>query len=115
MYSGYRIVFDGAGSWNFGDDFTRNVVIFGVDNSSSSHAENRKNKFLVLVNGLTYGINGRFGSPETKFNINLSKENTKFRLSLHYNGDNNYLFVNGKEIFQFKADNKNVNFQLSFV
>ena len=40
----------------------------------------------------------------------LRKENTKFCLSLHYKGDNSYLFVNGKEIFKFKSDNKNVNF-----
>ena len=38
--SGYRIAFDGLGSWSFGNDFARNVVIFGVDNSSSSHADN---------------------------------------------------------------------------
>ena len=25
-------------------------------------------------------------------------------LSLHYNADNSYLFVNGKEIFELKAD-----------
>ena len=34
--------------------------------------------------------------------------------SLHYNGDNSYLFVNGKEIFKFKADIENVNFQTQF-
>ena len=33
VYSGYRIVFNGAGSWNFGHGFARNVVFFGVDNS----------------------------------------------------------------------------------
>ena len=30
-------------------------------------------------------------------------------MSLHYNADNSYLFVNGKEIFKFKAENKNIN------
>ena len=40
---------------------------------------------------------------------------TMFYLSLHYNADSSYLFVNGKEIFKFKAYNKNVNFQLNFV
>ena len=35
-------------------------------------------------------------------------------MSLHYNADNNYLLVNGKEIFKFKADNKNVNFPNQF-
>ena len=33
---------------------------------------------------------------------------------MHYNGDNGYLFVNGKEIFKFKAENKNVNFPTQF-
>ena len=35
-------------------------------------------------------------------------------MSLHYNGDSKYLFVNGKEIFKFKAGNKNVNFPTKF-
>ena len=103
MYSGYGIAFDEAASWNSGNDFARNVVIFGVDNSSSSH---HRNNFLVLGEGLTHCINGSFGSPKKKFNINFSKANRKFCLSLHYNDDNNYLFVNGKEIFKFKANNK---------
>ena len=51
---------------------------------------------------------------EKKFSINFTKANTKFCLSLHYNGDNSYLFVNGKEIFKFKAGNKNVNFPTQF-
>ena len=33
---------------------------------------------------------------------------------MHYNDDNSYLFVNGKEIFKFKSDNKNVNFPTQF-
>ena len=35
-------------------------------------------------------------------------------MNLHYNADNSYLFVNGKEIFKFKADNKNINFPTQF-
>ena len=35
-------------------------------------------------------------------------------MSLHYNADNSYLFVNGKEIFKFKADSKNINFPTQF-
>ena len=50
----------------------------------------------MLRKPLTYGINRSFGSPEKKFNINFTKANTKFRLSLHYSADNNYLIVNGK-------------------
>ena len=35
-------------------------------------------------------------------------------MSLHYNADNIYLFVNGKERIKSKANNKNVNFLIQF-
>ena len=47
-YNGRGIAFDGEGSWSFGKEFARNVIIFGVDNSSSSHTDNQKKNFLVL-------------------------------------------------------------------
>ena len=81
------IAFDGEGSWSFGNDFARNVIIFGVDNNSSSHTDNRKNNFLVLGEGPSQGINDSTGSAEKKISINFSKANTKYCLSLHYNGD----------------------------
>ena len=40
--------------------------------------------------------------------INFTKENTKFCLNLHYNGANNYLFVNGAEIIKFKAKDSEI-------
>ena len=98
IHSIYGIAFDGAGSWNFGNGLATNVVIFGANNSSSSCTDNLKNNFLLLGEGLTYGINGSFGEPEKKFNINFSKERPKFCFSLHYSEDNSYWFVNGKEI-----------------
>ena len=64
MYSSYGIAFDGKGTWSFGTDHARNVVSFDVENSSSSHADNCKSKFLVLGEGNTFGINGNFGAPE---------------------------------------------------
>ena len=68
----------------------------------------------MLCDGPTFGINGSSGSPGKKFSIDFSKTNTKFCLSLHYDADNSYLFVNEKEIFKFKIDNKNVNFPSQF-
>ena len=38
----------------------------------------------------------------------LLKENKKFCLSLHYNGANSYLFVNGTEIHNFKAKDSEI-------
>ena len=46
MYSVLRIAFDGEGSWNFGDDDAKNVVIFVVGNSSTFYCDNLKNKIL---------------------------------------------------------------------
>ena len=68
----------------------------------------------MLVEGPMYGINGSLGSPEKKLSISFNKAKTKFCLNLHYNHGNNYLFVNGKETFKFKADNKNVDFPTQF-
>ena len=54
------------GLWSFDNGFTRNVIIFGADNSSSFHSDNRKDNFLILGEGPTYSVNGSFGSPEKK-------------------------------------------------
>ena len=97
-YTSSGIAFDSAGFWSFDNETARNVMIFGVDNNSSSHVDSRKNNFLVLGEGPTFGINESFGSPEKRFTINFSKANTKFCVSLHYNADNSHLFDNGKEI-----------------
>ena len=40
--------------------------------------------------------------------LTLLKKNTKFCLSLHYNGANSYLFVNGTEIIKFKAKDSEI-------
>ena len=39
------------------------------------------------------------------YSPNLTVDNEIFRLRLHYNGDNSYLFVNGKKVTKFKAKN----------
>ena len=111
-YSGHGIEFDGAGSQSFGNDFTKNVVIFSDNNRSSS--DHRKNSFLVLGEGPANGFNDSVGTPEKKFRTNFTKGKKKFGLRLHQEGDSNYLFINGKKICTFKADNKNVNFPIQF-
>ena len=42
------------------------------------------------------------------YSINFTEHNKKFCLSLHYNGANSYLFVNGKEIHKFKAKDSEI-------
>ena len=105
MYSWYGIAFDGGSLWSFDNGTATNVIIFGVDSSSSS-LDNRKNNFLILSVSPTFGINEKSGLSEKTFSINFTKSNTKLYLSLHYNYDNSYLFINGKEIIKFKANDK---------
>ena len=87
--------FDGLGSWSFSNDFARNIVLFNVDNSSSCRADNGEINFLVLGKGPTDDITHNVGTAGKKI-ITFSKANTKNCLSLHYNGDNSYLFDNEK-------------------
>ena len=137
VHRGCGITCHGAGSWSLGNDFARYVVNFCFDNSLSSHADDCQSNFLVIGKGPTYGVHESFVSPEKKFSfkfgeahtkfclcllynhdniccIKFSKANTKLCLSFRYNNDNSYLFANGKEIYMFKSDNKNVNFPTQF-
>ena len=71
---------------------------------------------LILGDCPTYGINGSFGSPEKKFNINLTEANTKFCLSLHYNADNICLLMERKSLILNLTIKTTINpSQLSFV
>ena len=42
------------------------------------------------------------------YSINFTVTKKKFCLSLHNNGANNHLFVNGTEIFKFKAKDSEI-------
>ena len=70
--------------------------------SSSTNIDNRKKHILFLGKGPTQGLEHTL-SAEKMYSINFTEHNKKFCLSLHYNGPNSYLFVNGKEIHTFKA------------
>ena len=114
VYSGYGIASDELSSCSFGNDFAMNFITIGVNISASYHIDNSKNKFLLLGDVPSDEINDSIGAAEKKFRISFSKAKTELCLSLHYNCDNSYLFVNRKEIYKFKPDNKNVNFQTQF-
>ena len=102
-YSGYGIGFDRKGAFSFSNGFGKNVIIFGVDMSSSVHANNKTKNDLVLGKDFIQGLENTAIYAEKLYSINFTKTNTKFYLSLHYNGTNSYLFVNGTEIHKFKA------------
>ena len=110
-YKGYGICFDerselGHTITEGGHSHTtdaRNVLIFGADMSFSKYATNRANHIYLMGTGLTQGINDTTIYAEKNFYRNFTDFGKKFILSLHYNGDNSYLFVNGRQELKFKA------------
>ena len=107
-YFGYGIGFDRHGRFSSpGIGLGRNVIIFGVDMSSSTKIDNRKKDILTLGKGPTQGLRHTL-SAEKMYTINFTENFKKFSLSLHYNGANSYLFVNAKETHKFKAKDSEI-------
>ena len=110
-YKGYGICFDERSEFDHTiteGGFThttdvRNVLIFGADMSFSVHATNRANNIYVMGTGLTQGINDTTIYAEKNFYRKFTDFGKKFMLSLHYNGDDSYLFVSGRQELKFKA------------
>ena len=110
-YKGYGICFDERSK--FGHTITeggfahttnaRNVLIFGAGMSFSIHRTNRANQIYVLGDVFTQGIHDTTLYVEKKYFRNFTEPNVKFVLSLHYNGDDSYLFVNGRQELKFKC------------
>ena len=103
-YEGYGICFDGESSFCCGNRIdAKNLIIFGVNNSNSSHSTNKTQNIYVLGKDFVQGINNTTIYAEKLYKTNVTEQSKKFVLSLHYNGDNSYLFVNGSQELKFKA------------
>ena len=110
-YTGYGLCFNEGGQFGHTerqDNFdhttnAKNVIIFGVDMSSSIHPTNRANNIYVMGEDFIQGINDTTIYAEKLLHNNFTEFGVKFVLSLHYNGDNSYLFANGRQELKFKA------------
>ena len=71
--------------------------------SFSKHANNEANNIYVMGKDYITKINDTTIYAEKMFHRNFTEPGKKFILSLHYNGDNSYLFVNGREELKFKT------------
>ena len=69
--------------------------------SSLVKIDNRKKDILIFGKRPTEGLKHTL-SAEKMYSINFTVAGKKFCLSLHYNGANSYLFVNGTEVIKFK-------------
>ena len=88
-------------------DLVKMYQLLGLDMSSSSHIDNQKKDILVLGKGPTQGLKHTL-TAEKMYSINFRVVRKFFCLSLHYNGTNSYLFVNGTEIYKFKAKDSEI-------
>ena len=103
-YEGYGICFDEGGTFSKGNiNNGINVLIFGVHENFVVHANNKANNIYVMGDLFVQGINNTTLYAEKLCSQNFTSANKKLLLSLHYNGDNSYLFVNGKQELKFKA------------
>ena len=75
--------------------------------STSIHIDNKGKDILVLGRGPTQRLESTLTS-EKMYSIYFIVKRRKFCLSLHYNGANSYLFVNGTKIMKFKAKDSNI-------
>ena len=103
-YKGYGICFDEGGTFSKGNITNgRNVLIFGVHENSLTHANNKANNIFVMGDGFVQGINDTTLYAEKIYSHNFTQPNKKFVLSLHYDNNDSYLFINGKQELKFKA------------
>ena len=103
-YKGYGVCFDEGGTFSMGNiNNGRNVLIFGVDESSLVHSNNKPNNIYVMGDGIVQAINDTTLYTEKTYSQNFTQPSKKFVLSLHYNGDDSYLLVNGKQELKLKC------------
>ena len=74
---------------------------------SSAHIDNKKKDVLVLGKGPKQGFEHTL-TTEKMYSIDFTVTKNKFCLSLHDNGANSYLFVNGTEIYKFKTKDSEI-------
>ena len=67
------------------------------------NTNNKKNNILVLSEGPTQRLNDTTVTAEAKYSINFSISGRKLCLSLNYNENSIFLFVNSTKIYQFKV------------
>ena len=74
-YSGYGIGFDRGSVYSVGNGFGRNVIIFGVDMSSSVHVDNKGKDILILGKGPTQGLGEHSLTAEKIYSVNFTNNN----------------------------------------
>ena len=94
-YKGYDLCFDEG-------------VTFSKGNINDGRNVNKANNIYVMGDLFVQGINDTTLYAENLYSQNFTQPSKTFVLSLHYNRDNSYLFVNGRQELKFKAKNEQI-------
>ena len=82
-YSGFGIGFDSPSLFSIPNfDWGKNVIIFGVDMSSSVHANNKNKDILILGKGQTQGLDNTTLTAEVEYFIDFSRSQRNFLFEL---------------------------------
>ena len=82
-YSWYGIGFDRGSVYSFGNGFGKNVIIIGVDMSSSPHVDNKGKDILILGKGPTQRLGEHLLTTEKMYSVNFTDQSEKYCLSLY--------------------------------
>ena len=75
---------------------------------TSIHVDNKGKYILILGKGPMQELGEHSLTAEKMYSVNYADNGEKCCLSLHYNGANSQLFVNGTEIITFKAKDSEI-------
>ena len=82
-YSGYGVGFDKKSSFSFpSNGFGQNVIILGVDMSSSAHVDNKKKDILILGKRSTQGLEHTLTAEKMYTNNFTVAKKKLFKLAL---------------------------------
>ena len=106
---GYGVCFDEGGMFSEGSiNNRRSVLIFGVHENSVIHSNNKSNNIYAMGKDFVQGINDTTLYADKIYSQNFTQPSKKFVLSLHYNRNDSYLFINGKQELKFKCKTENL-------
>ena len=76
--------------------------------NSSVPIDDKKRDILILGKDPTQGVDDTTFTAEAQYSVNFSRSNRKNCLSMHYNGNNSFLYVNAIKVYRFKAKDSEI-------
>ena len=72
------------------------------------HIDNNGKGIIILGEGSTQRLDDTTLTAEAKYPISFTQSGKRFELSLHYDGNNRFLFVDATKTYQFKAKDSEI-------